>query len=83
MSWQPIETAPTDTWVLVTGGKIESRSWGDGDWCLDGPLAQPAMVVARLEEDRDRWMVTLYDTACAAVWYEDPTHWQPLLELPQ
>lgn len=81
MTWQPIETAPKDgTWILVWGGKTDE----DLEWWDEKDRNRP--VTARWspsEFNRSaHWRFASYDGGYFGDFDEDPTHWQPLPELP-
>ena len=79
--WHPIATAPTDgTWVLLTGGSFEYGWEGD---------SEPPMVVGQFTHklngqqlSEGRWQAAWYDGGFLGE-YEEPTHWRPLLDLPE
>ena len=80
MEWRPIDSAPRDgTWLLVTGGMVE-----DDHACGD---CSPAVAVrwdtVGMYGVGGEWMVTPYDSNCASIRYEGPTHWMPLPEPPK
>jgi hypothetical protein len=70
--WQPIGTAPKDgTWIVVGGGAVqEYHAEGRGP------------PIAIVQWWASGWLVTPFDSACAAVYYEDPAVWAVLPELP-
>lgn len=70
MNWQPIETAPKDRWILLTGG-TPSPHWGD---------MNPPKCIACIWNDRySEWVCSSYD-AHMTIAYENPTYW---MELPE
>jgi hypothetical protein len=82
MIWQPIETAPKDgTWILVWGGKTDENM----EWWDEKDRNRP--VTARWCSESGRrsgyWRFASYDGGYLGDFVEDPTHWQPLPELPK
>jgi len=76
--WQPIETAPYDTWILVCGGSPDDE---------DDPRSH---AVARRTEEKSfldgsfiwRWRFAYYDAGFYG-YYENPTHWMHLPARPE
>jgi hypothetical protein len=73
LTWQPIETAPVKTPVLITGGKP--------DWDGDNSLVPVPSCVVALWISGD-WLVALAEGGYVGVCYYNPTHWMPLPEPP-
>lgn len=80
MEWQPIETAPEEEWVIVTGGQVDEGHFDDFS-----PI--PSAVVAILAEPWHNgnpwWIVSPYDSAAVMLTYSNPTHWMPLPTSPE
>lgn len=89
MTWQPIETAPKDRWLMLlmpevkspwNGPRIVFAHWftsedGVSEWCW--PCDEADLFTQR---GRDYAMQQLEN---GESWSSDePTHWQPLPELP-
>ena len=76
MDWQPIETAPKDgTWLLLCGGSIV-YGW-------DGRDEPPVVAGQWTNPLKDgTWQFAWYDGGYNGE-YESPTHWRPMLEVPQ
>lgn len=78
--WRPIETAPKDgAWVLLCGGSIV-YGW-DG---RDKPPVVAGQWTNKLNgrETDGHWQFAWYDCGYYGK-YESPTHWRPMLEVPQ
>jgi hypothetical protein len=76
--WQPIETAPKDRPILVSGGKVNNEL--GGCWKNDG-WVKVYWDNEDWQEPEKRWQVC--DTCYYGVWVENPTHWMPLPEPPK
>jgi hypothetical protein len=70
--WQPIETAPKDTWIIV--GREDDEIAIASDYIYIGVSGIPKYI---------GWVSNSYDERGEreSLWFE-PTHWQPLLEPP-
>jgi hypothetical protein len=71
--WQPIETAPKDTWIIV--GREDDEIAIASDYIYIGVSGIPKYI---------GWVSNSYDERGEreSLWFE-PTHWQPLLEPPK
>jgi hypothetical protein len=72
MTWQPIETAPTEGRFLVFGGMIETE--------LGMPEPSPGPVLVEMFPYSKQFGAA--DVCYYGVWVNNPTHWAPIPEAP-
>jgi hypothetical protein len=80
MNWQPIETAPKDgtaVWLIVEGRRF--LGFFDPD---NAPWAKPQWFIKSTVVPRGNGQRTDTIMGCYGFGVE-PTHWQPLPELPR
>ena len=72
--WQPIETAPLNTHVLIYGGNFKCELYGKKD------ITTP--IIKGITGNRSCWEISdVCDTY--SFWVENPTHWMPLPDVPK
>lgn len=68
--WQPIETAPKDGWILLTGGTLDDQRHEEEDF------GKHPVVAKWVLEPMVGWLVADFDDGYGlGVYYEGPTHW--------